>query len=234
MRNEILAIAVETSGRLGSVAIGRGDAVLASAEFSTQHNHGVELLPTVVRLSERVGIRAHEFRHVYVSGGPGSFTGLRIGISFAKAMALATGAQVVRVPTLDVVAQNALEIAPPPPRVAVVLDAKRGNVYCAGFRLEDGAYLALDEPAERDPASWLQEQVPVVVLGEGIAYHRPAIESVSGVQIGSERLNQPRAATVHRLGRALAATGRFIDRRELIPIYVRRPEAEEKWEQRHS
>jgi tRNA threonylcarbamoyladenosine biosynthesis protein TsaB len=232
--NTTISISVETSGRVGSVAVARGEEIVAGRSFSTQRGHGVELLPTVSALCEQAGVAPSAVKHVYVSGGPGSFTGLRIGVTFAKAMALAVGARVVRVPTLDVIAQNALAIISRPSRVVAVLDAKRRHVYASAFDLAGEHYEPIDEPNERDPESYLQSLGPVTVLGEGIAYHQQAIEAVEGVTIGGEELSRARAETVHRLGRRMALSGLFISIGELIPIYVRRPEAEEKWDERHA
>ena len=227
-----ISVAVETSGRLGSVAVARGDTILAASSFNTRQNHGVELMPTVDRLCAQAKVTPHDIGLVFVSGGPGSFTGLRIGVTFAKALALATGVRVVRVPTLDIVAQNALHATPRPPKVTVMLDAKRKNVFAATFALEGDLYRPLDEPAERAPADYLTTQAPVAVLGEGVSFHESAIRSTPSVTILPDELNEARAEVVHRLGLRMAREGQFIPQNELIPIYVRRPEAEEKWEAR--
>lgn len=225
-------ISIETSGRLGSVAVSVGGTVVACDQFAASHNHGVELLPVISRLCAQAGVSPDQVARVYVSGGPGSFTGLRVGITFAKSIALARGARMVRVPTLDVIAQNALNANKSPDRVAVVLDAKRLRVYANWFERDGDCYVARDEPAERDPQSFLKSLAPIAVLGEGVSYHRDAIESVSGVTILSEQHNQPLAEVVYRLGEAMAGLGEFTDINAMIPIYVRAPEAEEKWRQR--
>ena len=133
-------LAVETSGRIGGVAVGVGPAVLEARTFRTALRHAAELLPAVEGLCRDHGLRPDAVDEVYVSGGPGSFTGLRIGVTFARTLALACGAKIVRVPTLTVIAQNALEASEAPATVAVVLDAKRRRIFAAVFALEDGAY----------------------------------------------------------------------------------------------
>ena len=230
----LVSLAVETSGRAGSVAVARGAAILASEQFNTQLRHGVELLPAVARACAACGVTPGDVAHIYVSGGPGSFTGLRIGITFAKTMALATAARVVRVPTLMVIAQNTRQLPQPPERVAVILDAKRDHVYSAAFRRDGILYEPIDAPAERDPTAYLAALAPIAVVGEGVAYHRAAVESASGVTILPDDLNRARAEVVHELGRRLAAQGGFPPANELTPIYIRRPDAEEKWELRQS
>jgi tRNA threonylcarbamoyladenosine biosynthesis protein TsaB len=227
-------LAVETSGRIGSVALGIGPAVLETRTFSTPLRHAAELLPTVDRLCQDRDVKPDAIEEVYVSGGPGSFTGLRIGVTFARALALACGAKVVRVPTLKVIAQNALEAPPPPTTLAVVLDAKRRRVFAAPFALDSGAYAPTREPAELDPDVFFAT-LPrgCAVLGEGLAYHSEAVER-AGLRLLPEALNRPRAEIVHRIGYREARNGRYDDTATLIPIYIRRPEAEEVWERRHS
>jgi len=231
-----ICLALETSGRLGSVALGRGDAVLEVAAFSAARRHAVELLPTVQRLCRKQGVRPEQIDEVYVSGGPGSFTGLRIGITFAKTVALDGHARVVRVPTLDAIAQNVLAVDEPPAHLAVVLDAKRGRVYAAAFELVASAapaYRRLTEPMEAVAADFLA-QIPSggAVIGEGIAYHHDAVDR-SGLVVLPEEHHQAQAEVVYRLGRRRAATNQYDNPATLTPIYIRRPEAEEVYERRH-
>jgi tRNA threonylcarbamoyladenosine biosynthesis protein TsaB len=227
------SLSIETSGRIGSVALGRGPDVREARTFSATLRHAVELLPTAAALCRAHRVAPAAIAGVYVSGGPGSFTGLRIGISFARGMALAAGSRLARIPTLEVIAQNALDLPQPPATLAVVLDAKRGNVFAAAFALENGRYVARAEPAERDPGAFFASLPPrCPVLGEGLAYHGEAVERAS-LAVLPEGLSRARAEVVYRLGHDRARRGDFDDPASLIPIYVRRPEAEEVWERRH-
>lgn len=225
-------LAIETSGRFGSVAVGRGSQILEVASFSTALKHAVELLPTIDRLCRAQGISPTEIAELYVSGGPGSFTGLRIGITVTRTLAWSTGARVVRVPTLDAVAQNALGQDDPPQNLAVVLDAKRKKVYAAAFVLRNNAYERTTEPAECDPDTFLAALPrPGALIGEGIVYiHEPV--GRSGLRVLPESTFRARAQVVYRLGLAQASAGKYAVPSQLIPIYVRRPEAEEIREQR--
>jgi len=228
------AVAIETSGRIGSVAIARGDDLLHVATFSTALQHAVELMPTIDRLCRQHRVAPTQVSELYVSGGPGSFTGLRIGITVARTLAWAGGVRVVRVPTLDVVAQNALDVSPSPQFVAVLLDAKRQNVFAAVFALDGDRYVATTPARELDPRTFLAGLPPsCAVLGEGVAYHRAAVDS-SGLTVLTEPLNRAKAEVVWRLGRLGAATEGYDDPRMLVPIYIRRPEAEEVWERKHA
>ncbi len=228
------ALAFETSSAMGDVALGLGDRVLATRRLSAPRRHAVEFLPTVAALCAEQGVSVWDVGFVFVSAGPGSFTGLRIGMTAARSVTLATGAPVVKVPTLDVIAQNALDAADVPDRVAVLLDAKRKRVYASTFVRENGVYRAEAEPIEVEPAAFLADRLSAgsggAVLGEGVEYHQEAVAS-SGWRVLPSGLSPPRAETVYRLGREMAARGAFTDRSAMVPTYVRLPEAEEKWNQ---
>ncbi len=228
------ALAFETSGALGRLAIGRDCDVLASREIVTPRAHAAEFLPTVDALCRDQGVTASQIRWVFVSSGPGSFTGLRIGITAARTLALALGIEIAAVPTLEVIAQNAFHARQPPDQVAVVLDAKRSRVYAATFERRNDRYVAIDDAREADPRECLnQRHRNCAVMGEGVHYHRAAVEA-SGLAVLPESIFPPRAEVVYRLGVDRVSRGQSIPPRELVPLYIRPPEAEEVWLARQS
>lgn len=226
-------ISIETSGRKGSAAIGRGRELLAEQRFATDTEHARDMLPVLQQLFAKQGAAARQIEHCYVSIGPGSFTGLRVAVTFARHLALAVGAKLVAVPTLEVIAANAMDMVDRPERLAVILDAKRKQVFGAIFEKSgSGAYAQVVPPCLIEPGSlFARAQPPLTVIGEGIRYHQDAIRS-SGVAVVDEAYWYPTAGNVYKLGAALAEGGRFVARNDLIPFYIRRPEAEELWEKR--
>lgn len=238
------AVAIETSCGEGSVAVGRTEStgavtVLGVRQFTRPRAHAIEFFPAIEGLCREHALSPSKLGHVYVSSGPGSFTGLRIGITAARSLAFATGAKVVSIPTLMVIAQNALLADQPPDCLAVVLDAKRGHVYAATFQRRGPndagsvGYVPAGDPIEANPAVFLAGQEPsCAVMGEGVLYHQQAVRA-SGLQILDEATYRPRAEVVMALGAAAAKEGRFVQPRQLIPTYVRPPEAEEKWAAKH-
>ncbi len=226
-------VAIETSGAAGSVAVAQGPDCLAVRDLTGRRDHAVGLLPAIDALTRQVGWRPSDIDEIHVSAGPGSFTGLRIGITVARTLALATGVRIVPVPSLEVLARNALGVAPSPAHLAVILDAKRAQVYGAVFALDQDRYETIVAPCVIDPDQlWARVPRPLAVLGDGITQHREAVDRAD-LQILPERLWQARAEHVHALGHELALAGKYADPRTVIPFYLRRPEAEEKWEQRH-
>jgi len=154
MAQKPLTLAVETSSRIGSVAIAIGDRILAESAFSGPMRHSAELFPAIRSLLDRFNREPQEIEHIYISVGPGSFTGLRIAVTMAKAMHLANPqrrTKIVAVDTLDVIAANAADLAtdasshqPPASsieypassieNIAAVLDAKRGQFFIAVYQ----------------------------------------------------------------------------------------------------
>ncbi|HNQ22988.1 MAG TPA: tRNA (adenosine(37)-N6)-threonylcarbamoyltransferase complex dimerization subunit type 1 TsaB [Phycisphaerae bacterium] len=258
------ALALETSSLWGSVALGCGDEVLRLRALDRPRRHAADLLPVIAGLCQDEGVSPERIEAVYVSAGPGSFTGLRIGFTVARTLALAHGARVLGVPSLTVLAQNALAAEPVPTRVVVMTDAQRGRVYAAFFKLDGERFTATTEPEEVNPADGLTSLVPeqncagqgaaraaeatgkgvsdadapgegtanVAVLGEAVEMHR-AVIGAAGWRMLPEEFSRPSAAALYALGRAKALRSGFSDPRTLLPLYVRRPEAEEKREQRH-
>lgn len=235
-------MAIETSGRMGSVAVGLGPQLLAEKQFTAGMNHAIELMPTIRDLTFAQGWQPRQIQQVYLSIGPGSFTGLRIAVMVARSLAQAIGCLVVAVPTLEVLAQN----APPQAHdLAVILDAKRGQVYAARYRRGQGAmgtaggWQCTTGPTLTSPEEFVrQSPKPLYVLGEGVDYHRAALRA--GVEASNDLIELGRetwigrAAAVHELGWAMAGRGIFADVTTLVPLYIRLPEAQELWNRRHA
>ena len=206
--------------------------MLAERALATTSRHCQMLLPAIRDLCKETGWEPEMLDQIYVSAGPGSFTGLRIAVTVVKALAGALGAKVVSVPTLHVVAARALALETPPPNLVVALDAKRGQVYGAIFRHTGAEYLAELDACLLTPAELLaRASRPVHLTGEGLAYHARGFQVPDAPWL-PEELRFPRAVEVHRIGWRLAQQGCFADVERLLPIYIRIPEAEERWQAR--
>lgn len=222
------ALAIETSGRTGSIALVEDAEVLDEQQFAYGLKNAAGLIPLIDQAIRRRNWQPRDLHELYVSSGPGSFTGLRIGITLAKAFALATGAKLVAVPTLDVLAHNAPDDALD---LIVLLDAKRGQIFTARYsRKEPAAPWIAVEPAHLDRLFDMLARAPrpVHLLGEGIPIHRASVPPDPQVTLSPPDTWRARASLVARLGIQLAAAGHFADLDRLTPLYIRRPEAEEK------
>jgi tRNA threonylcarbamoyladenosine biosynthesis protein TsaB len=222
------ALAIETSSRVGSVALVADGHIVGEETFAHGLRNAAEMVPRIDSLLRAQGWTPPQLEEIHVSIGPGSFTGLRIGITFAKTLAWATGAKLVAVPSMAVLAEN----APASSRhVLIVLDARRGQVFTARFeRLEDR--WAPREPARLSSlaGALARSPRPVLLLGEGLSVHRPP-ESPE-ILIAEDTLWVPTARNVAKLGSIMARAGQFTSPQGLLPLYLRQSEAEEKWESR--
>jgi tRNA threonylcarbamoyladenosine biosynthesis protein TsaB len=145
-----VTLAIETSSRIGSVALAIGDRLIEESAFSTPMQHSAEICPTLEGLLARHGHTTENIGQVHIAVGPGSFTGLRIAVAMAKAMHLAQGVRIVTVDSLDVVAASLSDASeetpartrpdPFPDRIAALYDAKRGQFYASIYdRVPAGA-----------------------------------------------------------------------------------------------
>jgi tRNA threonylcarbamoyladenosine biosynthesis protein TsaB len=220
------ALAIETSGRIGSIATVIDGQVAREQVFSHGLQNAAKILPIIDELCRAQAWSPRDIEQIYVSIGPGSFTGLRIGVTIAKSIALVTNAKIVAVPTVEVLARNAPADAS---NVIVVLDAKRDQIFTARF-----AGTAIVEPAHLDSlvAMLARSPRPVHLIGEGIPFHQKFLaKDDASVIMTTQELWQAKAAHVAEIGWAMARANQFTDADRLAPLYIRLPEAEEKWQQ---
>ena len=226
-------LAIETSGRTGSIAIAEDGHVLGEERFSHGLKHAAGIVPIIDRLCKAQGWKPGDIEEIYVSAGPGSFTGLRVGITVAKTLSFATGARVVAVPSVEVLARNAPAGWQ---NLIIVLDAKRDQIFTASFENRSGVPVQ-HEPAHLDSLTEMLRRTPrpVHLLGEGVPYHEKFIpRDDPGIHVTEPASWQGRASVVAALGAEMARAGAFADPVRLTPIYIRKPEAEEKFEAKNA
>jgi tRNA threonylcarbamoyladenosine biosynthesis protein TsaB len=230
--DEPVSIALETTCRRGGVALGRGDALLDVLAFDASARQATQLVPRLDELLARAHLRPADVREVYVSVGPGSFTGTRLGVTVARTLAQAVpGVRCVGVPAPQAVAWAARDLAWD--NLGVVLDARQGLIY-AQLYARDGRDAVPAGPGRvLPPAEFLAAAPrPLALLGEGLAHHDLRAEGVDIPPRDDDDLHLPRPDAVWRLGRQRARAGAFTPPERLLPIYTRLPQAQRLWEQR--
>ncbi len=237
-------LAVETSAPIGSVAIALGEQILAETTFSGPMRHSSEIFPAIDGLLGRLGRGPKEIKQVYISVGPGSFTGLRIAVTIAKTMYLANAAKIVAVDTLDVIAANAVHYTKEKNikfrKIAVILDAKRGQFFIAVYQrnpsgerraTSDGIWKKILPDSLMTASQFLEkfagQAEPVWLLGMGLVHHKDKFK-VDGICFFEEKYWTPRAEKVHLLGWKMAQAGNFADALTLQPNYLRVPDIRQK------
>jgi len=222
-------LALETTERSASLAAAVDSNLLAEIELGTRQRSAQSLAPGVRQLLAAVGWEPGDVELVALPVGPGSFTGLRIGVTLAKTFAYCVGAGVLGLDTLEVIASRA------PPEVDVVsvaVDAQRGDVVTALFqRGEQGQLAPLGPHRLVDTAAWLAE-VPdgAWLTGPILAMLGDRLEP--GASVLAAECWGPTAGAVARLAFRKYQAGQRDDLWSLVPRYSRRSAAEEKWEAR--
>ena len=225
-----ISIAIETSCGRGGVALGVGGSLRESVDFPPGARHAAELVPQMDGLLSRHGLGAGDLEEVYVSVGPGSLTGLRIGITAARTLAQAVPPlRCVAVPTIEAVAQNAAAL--PAGNLAVVMEGKEDLLYAAMVVGRGAGGILTAAPAKVSVEELLRTiPRPITLMGEALRYQGLAGE---GIVWADESLWLPTARGVWQVGRRLAEAGQFVDYRLLRPLYLRQPEAVRLWEKLH-
>jgi tRNA threonylcarbamoyladenosine biosynthesis protein TsaB len=248
VRGNNVVVALELSGRAGSVAVGVGERLIVEKVFEHGLQHAAGVVPLVDACLKEAGVGVGDVGVVAVSGGPGSFTGLRISVTLAKTWAMAAEAsgrtlRVVMVPTGRVIAENATaENGLGEARlVTTALDAKRGQVFSGTYRREGEGWAEVraarlvrlaDVIEEGRREGWMGRWGgggKMWLIGEGLPYHVKEGETFGeDVVVSGPEVWRARAGAVWKVGREMAARGEFSEVDGLVPVYVRMAEAEEK------
>ena len=220
-------LAVESATLSGGAAILDGDRLLGEITLNIAITHSERLLAAVDRLLADCGLAPADLEGLAVSVGPGSFTGLRVGVATVKGLAMALDLPIAPVPTLDALAAR-LPFADAP--VCPILDARKNEVYLSLYRwrgdrmCREWDYLALSPELAAAELT-----APVILLGDGIEACRPWLDGQGdGIRIAPAVQRLPAAATVAELGHAVLAAGDGVGAEALVPLYLRPSEAELK------
>lgn len=229
----MLILSIETSTLVSSTAVAAEDRLLAELTTETRLTHSETLLPHITQVLELAGITKEKLDAVAISIGPGSFTGLRIGLATAKALSYALRIPLVAVPTLDALAAR---FPVPGVKICALLDAQKGNAYRAVYEWQAGK-LACITPLEVLPLADIIaecEKLPdrVILTGDIVKKKVATLELPSSVTIAPPALIMPRAAEVAFLGLQRLQAGQTDNLMDLEPLYIRRSEAEVLWEAR--
>jgi len=231
----MLILALETSTLTGSVALmdaspregASGENILGEHTLNIAATHSERLMPAIDRILRETSVALENVQGIALALGPGSFTGLRIGVSTVKGLGYALNVPVAGVPTLDALAQN-LRFASHP--VCPVLDARKKEVYAAIFRGDgEGGLHKMDTDwllSPEDLCSRIHEKT--IFLGNGLKIYGETLRGRLGPHalFAPPELSLPRAVNVARLALEKFQKGLTLDLFSFTPVYLRRSEAE--------
>jgi tRNA threonylcarbamoyladenosine biosynthesis protein TsaB len=224
-------LALETTDSVGSLAAMADDNLLLELELNPEQRSARSLAPGMKTIMEQVGWKPNDVRLVALTIGPGSFTGLRVGLSMAKTFAYAVGAEILGVNTLDTIAEAAPSDVS---NLSAIIDAQRGDVVTRSFiRGSDGLLLPTAEEQLVSIDNWIQSLAPGTIV-TGPVLSKIASRLPAHVMPLDQKYWRPRAAMVAQLAHRQYAAGRRDDIWKLLPHYSRQSAAEEKWLARDS
>ena len=228
----MIVLAIDTSTPRAALALGRlGEEARVAppeADSTPSRRHGRGLLPAIEALLLAEGLKVADLGAVAIGLGPGSYTGLRIGLTAAKALAYAAGKPLIELDSLEAIARNAPVDAP---NVVVAVDAQRGDAYVARFaRGSAGAPLLRLGPTTIEPVElWASAlEAGTVVLGPGLDRLLP--NWPEALRLGTLDQGHPDPSNLIPLAFEALEAGRLLDPFFVEPIYMRRSAAEDQWE----
>ena len=221
-------LGIDSSSLVASAAIVTDDILTAEYTVNFKKTHSQTLLPMIDEIVTMTETDLNEIDAIAVSGGPGSFTGLRIGSATAKGLGLALKKPLIHVPTVDALAWNLWGAAD---LVCPIMDAKRNQVYTGIYRMKNGLEV-LKEQCPMDMRALMEELnkmgEPVIFLGDGVPVYEPVIREMAEIPVSyaPAHMNRQRAAAVASLGAIYYRQGRTETAAEHGPDYLRKSQAE--------
>ena len=226
----MIVLGIETATAHVGCAIGGHEGVLAEASSSRGRRHAETLTPMIDFVRRTARVELSEISCIAVDVGPGLFTGLRVGIAAAKAIAHALRVPMIGVPSLDLLA---FPVRFSTRRIVACIDARRGEVFSAGYRQVPGGVQRVTEPAVGSPDDLVSDLLAtgedVLLVGDGAIRYADRFHELLRVEIVDRGLAQPSARSLVQLAHARALREDWVRPWELAPIYLRKPDAEINW-----
>ena len=222
-------LAIDTSNLVMSVAVADGGVIVGEFTTYLKKNHSVRLMPAISELMKEVGIAPAELEKIVVARGPGSYTGVRIGVTTAKSLAWSLQIPIVGVSSLEVLAQNGRHF---PGFICPLFDARRGQVYTGLYQWHPSG---LEEKIS-DQLLLLDDWLPmlqsyeedILFLGNDLSIHVERIKEALGSRafFGQVSQQNPRASELIALAQDRPISTNV---HEFVPTYLQLAEAEVKW-----
>lgn len=225
----MLILAFDTTTPYGSVALLEDDLLLGEVATGRVASHSVRLLPAIDFLLRQFSLSIQEVDALAVAAGPGSFTGIRVGLSTAKGLALAANKPIAPVSALKALALKARSAGDYP--VAAMVDARQGEVFAALFKIKGDSIEAILPEGAFNPDKFLDllpKRGKIIFIGSGVEIYRDKIKHSLGERANFTSRTFFIAPEVGWLGWRLLREGKGVRPHELEPIYYRPSQAEEK------
>lgn len=226
----MLLLGVTTATQQVGCAIGGHEGVLASAHSARGKRHAETLVPSIDFVRRQARVELSEMSVIAVDIGPGLFTGLRVGVAAAKAMAHALRVPMIGISSLDLLAWPVRHTTR---EIVAVVDARRGEVFHARYRPTPGGVQRIAGPEVSTPTELRAElqatDTDFLLVGDGALRHADHWDDMVRVEVAEQYLAHPNAASLVQLAHARAIREDFVQPWQLEPLYLRQPDAEINW-----
>lgn len=227
-------LGIESSSLVASVAVVTDDVLTAEYTVNFKKTHSQTLLPMIDQVADMLDLDLNTLDAVAAAGGPGSFTGLRIGCATAKGLGLALKKPLIHVPTLEAMAYNLWGSSA---LVCPIMDARRNQVYTGLYHVRHGIEAVMEQsPMDmRELVDYLNGRgEPVIFLGDGVSVYRSLIEEEMKIpyEFAPAANNRQRGASVAALGMEYYKKGMTVDAAQFAPDYLRKSQAEREREEK--
>ncbi|MGH9155909.1 MAG: tRNA (adenosine(37)-N6)-threonylcarbamoyltransferase complex dimerization subunit type 1 TsaB [Acidimicrobiales bacterium] len=231
----MIVLGIETATAQVGCALGGSEGTFASFAATRGRRHAETLVPAIDFVCRQARVELSEIGVIAVDVGPGLFTGLRVGVATAKAMAQALRVPMVGLSSLDLLA---FPVRHARGLIAAVIDARRGEVFCALYRPVPGGVQRVTDPRACAPGELATELVAMgedcLLVGDGAVRYAELFDDAGHVALGGDGLAHPSAASLVELAHPRAIREDFVHASELEPTYLRKADAQVHWEQRAS
>ncbi len=221
-------LAIDTSNYPLGIALIDEEKVLGEYITNLKKNHSLRAMPAIQQLLDECEVKQNELTKIVVANGPGSYTGVRIGVTIAKTLAWSLNIPIVPVSSLATVAASGRYFSG---LISPIFDARRGQVYTGLYSFKDGILQTVIEDSNLLASEWAEKlksyNEDILFIGNDVSIHQETLQTVLGGQayIAAITSHNPRPSELAFLG--VSAEGTSVH--EVVPNYVRMVEAEVKW-----
>lgn len=226
-------LAIDTSNRPLSVAVLDDTQILATTTTNVGRNHSSTLLPIIEQAMAQAKVKPEELERVVVAAGPGSYTGLRIGVTTAKTLAFTLNKALVGVSSLAVLAGNVVTEGQ---LVAPLFDARRDNVFAGLYRIENQRPVNIIADQHVSVAAWGEQLAaynePIIFIGSDVNKYAAPLQQQLTTQFvrAQPQFDLPQAAVLGLMGRTMTPVSEI---HNFVPNYLRLTQAERDWQAKH-
>ena len=230
----MLVLSVDSSYSTATCALIKDDKILAEINLNDKKQHSVILMCLIDSILKEYEIDINDIDAFIISRGPGSFTGLRIGMATLKGLAFASKKPLISVSTLDALAYNSISFQG---IICPIMDALRDNIYTCLYKNENNNLTPLIKEQclnINELVTILKEQtLPIIFVGDGVAKHKEFLqENIPNSFFAPNHSNFPKASSVGELGIKKINDGVIENINSINPIYLRKSQAEREYEKR--